>query len=265
MKMAQAKTSADNLQYSGESVQKTNMNSTIVAFMHNMWRESKMCDVTLATKDDDLLAHKLILGAFSDLLVCKFSSESSGEMIVIDLPLCSTDIVQQVLNFIYTSNLIITDTNISDLIGCSMRLGVAIIMDKCMDHLRFYNTDNAYFYHSIAEKHSIQGLEKGIFSFICAQFVEISREESFLHIPYEKLLKSLGDDRLSAISELDIFHAMMRWVDYNRQERLSMLPDLMECVRLPLIAPDMLISDIQVDEQIFNIKECRDQLYTAMW
>ncbi len=268
--MAQARetlSSADNLHHSvsRENVHKAHMNATIVTFMHNMWRENKMCDVVLATADDDLFAHKLMLGAFSDILLSTFSNEPHGRMPVINLPQYSTDIVHQILEFIYTSDITVTDTNISDLIGCAMQLDIAIMIDKCMEHLRSYNTSNALLYYSITETYNIQELQNRLFSFICEQFEEISRVEAFLHIPYATLLLILKDDRLLAMSELDIFHAMMRWLNYNRQERLYMLPDLMGCVRLSLISPNMLVSHVQAVDDIFNIKECHDQLYTAMW
>ncbi len=236
----------------------------VVNFMHNMWRGSKMCDVTLHTIDDNLLAHKVTLGAFSELLTKKFLEDPPG-MSTIDLGQCSTDIVKQILLFLYTMDITITESNMGEFIVCARQLGIDIIVDMCMDHMKSYNTSNALLYHSVAERWNISQLQHSIFMFICDNFVEISHSKPFLNMSIENLLQLLRDDRLLVMSELDVFLAMLRWVDYNRQERLCMVTDLLECVRLQLISPDMLITRVQIVKHVFNIKECYDQLYTAMW
>ncbi len=236
----------------------------ILTFMYNMWNENRMCDVVLRTADDNLFAHKMTLGAYSDLLAKQFSADSHGEMSTIDLSLCPTDIVKQILHFVYTTDITITDSNISDLIGCSRQLGLDIVLAMCMDNLQSYNTNNALLYYNIAEKHNLQELRNSIFLFICAQFAEISQTTAFLHISYEKLQLFLSDDRLAVTSELDSFYAMKRWVDYNRLERLRMIPVLMKYVRLQLIVPAMLVEHVQAVDYVINFKECYDQLYTTM-
>ena len=53
----------------------------VVNFMNMMYQSSKLCDVLLRASQKDLLAHKLALGAYSNLLADRFSEYQPGEFI----------------------------------------------------------------------------------------------------------------------------------------------------------------------------------------
>jgi len=63
--------------------------------------------------------------------------------------------------------------------------------------------------------------------------------------------------------ELDVFVAIVSWVDAQRADRLPVAPRLLRLVRFQLIPPDILAREVQAVDWLFNNHECMQPVWEA--
>jgi kelch-like protein 7 len=56
----------------------------------------------------------------------------------------------------------------------------------------------------------------------------------------------LGDSHLAVCSEMEVYEAAMRWIDFDRPNRLKCLQEAIKTVRFSLIAPDEISNKIEI-------------------
>ena len=238
--------------------------SRVLRYMFQMWREQHLCDVHLKVQGGDIYAHKAAMAAYSNVLGERFASMPFGNTATIDLTDLPPETVLAVLEFIYTTDISISDANVGSLLFCASELGIEILVKLCMEHLSKISPENAMFYFSIVEQQGLEELRQKIYDYTCANFLKIVNSPEFVHMPLEKLIHLLCVDNLAIGSELDIFLAIVRWIDHSRAERLPMAPMLLACVRFQLLSPEILATKVETFGWIFTPKECYDILYAAM-
>lgn len=95
-------------------------------------------------------------------------------------------------------------------------------------------------------------------------FPEVIKQDQFLQLSPEEVLDYLGDDNLNLRSEEDAFDALMKWVKYKEDERAGYLSDMLMCIRLPYIPPDMLRDKIKMAPLIRDNEGCQFLILEAM-
>ena len=82
--------------------------------------------------------------------------------------------------------------------------------------------------------------------FIRERFQEVSNTRHFNYLPFERLAIILLDDRLNVQTELEVFYAAMRWINFNREERVCLLSKILrDIVRLYFISPESLVRNVE--------------------
>jgi len=86
----------------------------------------------------------------------------------------------------------------------------------------------------------LQNLLRSTRRFILDNFLKVKDEDEFIELTYEELKDLIVDDDLVLDSEEDVFHAVMRWVEYDIQTRAPELPNLLKAIRLEHTSVDFL-------------------------
>jgi hypothetical protein len=234
----------------------------VLDYMNELWRTQKLCDVIIPCDKGEIKAHKIALGAFSESLTRKFSEFPQGEVMCIDMSDFSYSTIYSVLNFLYTTEINITQENVGAILRCASELGIEILIHITKNYLNNLNVDNALPYYSIAETYHLEDIRQSIYSYICKSFSDITKTQSFVLVPFDKMVTLICDDAIFG-SELEVFRAVVRWVDYNRQERMPFAPSLLRCVRFHKISPEDLVTKCECVSWIFEPRECHNILYEA--
>jgi len=101
-------------------------------------------------------------------------------------------------------------------------------------------------FYSVAENYNLTEMRDNVICFIRSRFIEISNTRHFNFLPYERLAFILSDDRLNVATELEVFYAAMRWVNFNREERVCLLSKILrDIVRLHFISPESLVRNVE--------------------
>lgn len=79
----------------------------------------------------------------------------------------------------------------------------------------------------------------------------------FAYLPAERLYRILSDDNLNVSSEMEVFCALLAWLDFDREDRMCMAPKLLQCcVRLQYIPPEQLITKVEPVDWLFENADC---------
>ena len=92
----------------------------------------------------------------------------------------------------------------------------------------------------------------------------ISETRAYLLCNPELLVELLSEDRIVVSSEMVVFEAAIRWLDFDSQ-RLQYAAKVLNCVRFSLIAPEDIIQKLEKHPHLAFIPNYNSKLYHAMW
>ena len=232
-------------------------------FLYSLWKDKRMCDITLKVEGKEISAHKIALAAYSDKFTTKYCEDAPTTVSEIILSNGSAEAVEILLDYIYTSELHVNIRNIESILVCARQLGITSAVKICEDRISAFDKDNVLALFNIAERQGLTEISSRMHQFICENFIEMSRSTAFLQACAEHVRWILSKDELCIKSELDVFFAVLSWIEYNRQERLRFAVDLLQCVRFVYISPEDLVTHVEPVRHLFDIHECKQMLYEA--
>ncbi|RVE60276.1 hypothetical protein OJAV_G00179210 [Oryzias javanicus] len=179
----------------------------------NMWDRGECCDITIrAETGESYQAHRLVLAAGGDYfraLLCGGLRESRED--VVWLRGVPGWVIESILHFFYTGRLWLDWGRIWELTAALLQFQLEGALSLCTDFLR-------------------ERMDEGS----CAD--KVSAEESFRAVPLVLLSRLLQKDSLRVESEMEVFRAVVTWVEDQPEDRLPSLPDLLRHVRTPLLS-----------------------------
>jgi len=98
------------------------------------------------------------------------------------------------------------------------------------------------------------------------RFMEVSQTAEFLFLPPDRVCQLLSDDMIIVNNEMDVFCALLRWLDYDREGRLCEAARLLQdAVRLHCISPECIVSNVETVDWLFDaVPECQVVTNEAM-
>jgi hypothetical protein len=181
------------------------------------------CDVTLKVNTDEFKCHKCVLASLSQYFEAMFSNqlaESKQDTIVINELESST--MQSIIEYAYTSSLLINDNNVQSLLSASNLFDIKPIKQACCRYMEWQmEASNSIGIHLFAESHDCPELKKISFKFILNNFLKIIEHEEFLTLNSSKLNEIISDDNLSVPNEDVIYNAVIKWLNHSFEERKS--------------------------------------------
>ena len=89
--------------------------------------------------------------------------------------------------------------------------------------------------HRCADTPNLQELSWFAEDYINTNFYPVTKEEEFLELPHNDVMTWLKSEIINITGEIEILDAAARWTEQDIENRLHLLPDLLDCVRFPLI------------------------------
>lgn len=204
----------------------------------NIQRQSKiLCDVILVIGDDELPAHKGVLAANSKYFLAMFTAEMAERtMEKIRIFGISTSAMKQVLDFIYTGVVNVTEENVRELLGASSFLLIQKVQKVCSKFLQnILVAKNCLAILSIADEFCCEALYRSCVIFLCQNFLEVSQTDDFARLDGESVKKMLLSDDLNIEKEEDLVYVVINWIKHDIEKRKHLLPVLMRSIRMKFI------------------------------
>lgn len=234
--------------------------------LNNFRLQNILCDVTLTAGNVVLSAHKVVLASCSLYFRAMFTSkltESTADKI--DLRLLDGKALSSLVDFMYSSELSITEDNVQTLLTAANILQMFEVKEACCDFLQSQlHPSNCIGIRSFADVHACQDLAYYAQLYIQQHFAEVVTHDEFLNLPLSQVTKLLSDDRLLVQSEEQVFEAAISWTNYDPNARKEHIASLIEHIRLPLLPQDFLVQRVEDEPLIKNCSKCKDFLIEAM-
>lgn len=142
--------------------------------------------------------------------------------------------MKSILNYIYTGQISVDESNVRDIIVAAYSLGMETLLPHSRTlAVRSLNTTNCVPLFLAACKIKQLGISKASYRFIVVNFQEIARNENsgFEDLPVEHFEKFLSLDNLNVSSENQVWDAIVLWVRKSTRAKNVYLENLIRHIR----------------------------------
>ena len=225
----------------------------------NMLRgQDYLCDITLVTKDDkEFKAHRNVLSAASPFFFKLFQSDmKENREGVVRFEEISGAVMEDVLEFIYTGSVEITQENCKDLIAAANYLlipGLKNLSGRFLE--RQISKSNCVSTFYFAEMYQCDELITNTRKFIHANFASVAEMHEFLNLEAKEVERWISSDEISVAVEADVFKIVLKWIEQDKSERKASFEQLFRHVRLASLSRDFLI-DVVSNELVEENFSC---------
>lgn len=214
--------------------------------------KTDLCDVTLVVGEQQFPAHRVVLAASSPYFCAMFTNEhleSRQDRIVLN---CIEErALQTLLDFVYTSELEISEENVQSLLGGASLLQLVPAVEACCDFLRVrLDPENCLGIAAFADMHGCNNLRDISLRFAREHFKETSHSDEFLAAPANTLRQLISSEDLHVQREEEVLDAVLRWFHHDEMNREKNVSSLLQFVKLPLIPWKIIKGSLISDERI---------------
>ena len=136
----------------------------------------------------------------------------------------------------YTSDAELCPDNISQVISLAIKLGLMAILDACKTYLvKYACNENIVLHYSIALNNSLQDTAQILFNLISDNFIQVAKTTQFLYLSLERLIPFIQCNKLNVCCEMDVFRAVVSWVNFDRVSRVSQAKRLMAAIHFEVV------------------------------
>ncbi|XP_015493739.1 kelch-like protein 6 isoform X2 [Parus major] len=225
--------------------------------LENLRLENSLTDVILCVDSREFSCHRVVLAAASNYfraMFCNDLREKYEEKII--LKGVDAETMNILLDYTYTSKMLITKQNVQKVLEAASLFQFLRMVDACASFLtEALQPENCVGILRLADAHSLHSLKQQVQNYIIQNFTQVLNYEEFLELPADILCSTLKSDDLCVTEESQVFETVMNWVRYKESERLSLLPYVLENVRLPLLDPWYFVETVEADQLI---RQCPD-------
>ncbi|KAI4567645.1 hypothetical protein MJG53_020754 [Ovis ammon polii x Ovis aries] len=217
-------------------------NDSVLAALNQQRTDGILCDVTLIAEEQKFHAHKAVLAACSDYFRAMFSLcmvESGADEV--NLHGVTSLGLKQALEFAYTGQILLEPGVIQDVLAAGSHLQLLELLNLCSHYLiQELNSFNYLDLYRLADLFNLTLLEKAVIDFLVKHLSELlkSRPEDILTLPYCLLQEVLKSDRLTSLSEEQIWQLAVRWLEHSCHYQY--LDELLQYIRFGLMDVDTL-------------------------
>uniref|UniRef100_A0A2K6A2N6 Kelch like family member 32 n=2 Tax=Cercopithecidae TaxID=9527 RepID=A0A2K6A2N6_MANLE len=217
-------------------------NDSVLAALNQQRSDGILCDITLIAEEQKFHAHKAVLAACSDYFRAMFSLcmvESGADEV--NLHGVTSLGLKQALEFAYTGQILLEPGVIQDVLAAGSHLQLLELLNLCSHYLiQELNSFNYLDLYRLADLFNLTLLEKAVIDFLVKHLSELlkSRPEDVLTLPYCLLQEVLKSDRLTSLSEEQIWQLAVRWLEHNCH--YQHMDELLQYIRFGLMDVDTL-------------------------
>lgn len=241
---------------------------SILSILNEFRQERLLCDVVLLVQQRELYSHRNVLAAGSPYFRGMFSTSmrenrESKPVILNDI---SLPIMEQILDFLYTGQVLLTGENVKDLVAAANYFLMDNLKETCCQYLKKnLKPSNCLGIEAIAEQFGCEELKQSTHKYVLDNFVEVSHCNEFVSLCSERLIEFLSSDDTNVEKEEQIYEALMIWVksDKEQVERVKELENLLYMVRFPLMSPYYIADHVEKEELVTSSSCCNALLLEA--
>lgn len=183
----------------------------------------QLLDVTLIAGGREFKAHRAVLAACSDYFRAMFTDAMlESRQPEICLNGVSAQGLRCLLEYAYTSRLVLSLANIQDVLATANHIGLTPVVEACSSYLQDQlDLENCIDVATLAETYSLRRLRKRVYRFICANLHQFAKTPEFQRLSTTQMEHLLACDFPVNCPEGDVLSFVLNWVACDLGDRLS--------------------------------------------
>ncbi|XP_001511776.2 kelch-like protein 38 isoform X1 [Ornithorhynchus anatinus] len=231
----------------------------------NVLRQKQiLTDVTVCSGDREVPCHRNVLASSSPYFRAMFCDDFRESVQPrVDLKGISADVLGQIIQYVYTGQVLITDDNVLCLMEAASMMQYLRLLEACSSFLQTrLAPSNCLSMVRLAEFFSCESLRRQARSLALKCFPQVAASEDLKELCALELSNYLGDDELWGEEE-EVFETLMAWVRHDLRAREGYVQDLFPKVRLQYVHPAFFFHFIINDSLLQASPVCRRILEAA--
>ncbi|XP_077885736.1 kelch-like protein 29 isoform X3 [Ictidomys tridecemlineatus] len=237
----------------------------------NQQRRAKaFTDLKIVVEGREFEVHQNVLAScslyFKDLIQRSVQDGSQGGREKLELVLSNlqADVLELLLEFVYTGSLVIDSANAKTLLEAASKFQFHTFCKVCVSFLEKQLTaSNCLGVLAMAEAMQCSELYHMAKAFALQIFPEVAAQEEILSISKDDFIAYVSNDSLNTKAEELVYETVIKWIKKDPASRAQYAAELLAAVRLPFIHPSYLLNVVDNEELIKSSEACRDLVNEA--
>uniref|UniRef100_A0A668A7G1 Kelch like family member 29 n=1 Tax=Myripristis murdjan TaxID=586833 RepID=A0A668A7G1_9TELE len=231
-------------------------------------RAKEFTDLKIIVEGKEFEVHQNVLAScslyFKDLVKRSTGETRNGEKLELKMSNIGADVLELLLEFVYTGSLVIDSANAKTLLEAANKFQFNTFCKVCVSFLEKQLTAaNCLGVLAMAEAMSCTELHNMAKAFALQNFPEVAGQEEILSVSKEDLVAYLSNDSLNTKAEELVYETVIKWIKQDPNTRVQHVSELLAVVRLPFIHPSYLLNVVDNEELIKSSEACRDLVNEA--
>ena len=232
-------------------------------YMHRMWLEQEMCDMVIHAAGGNIMTHQSLVATYSPALSCLFSQNNIQKIASIKMCNVSVEVLADVLNFLYTTELKLNERIIEQVILCAKQLNIPLILEICKDYLiKYHNPENIIFHYSLAANYKLEPVNDDLMRLIAQNLEHYKDQTCIVFLPMERLYCLFKHPFVKSTPK-SLFEILVKWISYDRCERLASSKRLFDLIDFEKISPEKISKVLDHNDWILKDDYCRNKVLKA--
>ena len=180
------------------------------------------------------------------------------------LDLCP-DVVQDLLEYLYTGKVTFTKSNVKGLIVTADYLLVSNLKQEAEKYLRSVISEaNCMSMYVFAVHSNCDKLKADATSIIGGNFASVSKTNEFLNLDFNLLLPLVSYDAIIVATEEEVFEAVLRWVKHEEDTRTCHFEELFKSIHLFSLSKEYIQDNIRTEPLVNRSEGCMEFLIESL-
>lgn len=142
--------------------------------------------------------------------------------------------LKEIIDFCYSGIIDVNETSVGRILETATQLEFSYIQRKCNRFLwgNLSITNGLLVWSSMTPDTNLKEVRKSVLGFIEKHFTDVVNQPEFFQLDAEHLFELLKSDDLNIWSEEEVFHALLKWTEYDENGRKDHVKKLLSAIRL---------------------------------
>ena len=225
-------------------------------------KNEQFCDVVLEVFNGEDLArfnaHRIVLCAASPFFYSALNNDmKESKEGVIRLEDTSKVAIEELLDYLYTGHVNVTQHNAFDLLKIADFLVIPSLKEVSSKFIiQTLSSSNCLMVYFLAVNYRCIELQEKARDFIYANFTRVVEHEDFLNLTVSEVEEWISSDEIRVRGEEDVFQAIVKWAEQNGDGEREKFFELFRHVRLIYLSRNYVFNEIFPHPLVSNDKAC---------
>ncbi|KAM4618988.1 gigaxonin isoform 2-T2 [Polymixia lowei] len=216
---------------SGSKVSDPQHSQKLLRVLRSFWQEQCFHDALLVVDGEELPVQKNILAAASPYIRTKLNynpPKEDGSTYRIELQGVSMAIMKQILDYIFSGEISLSEETIQDMVQASDLLLLTDLKSLCCQFLETcISAENCIGIRLFSLHYCLHHVHYTATEYLQTHFRDVALTEEFRELPPDRLCEVLAMEKLNVGNERYVLEAVVRWLGHDPEDRRAMGEPLM--------------------------------------